>query len=262
VVAFSLSQHKNIVIPSEVRAARDLLHVRVPHPFTLFVKGARVNHHNHHPLLHSHKFTKGAPGSAVWNLGLGFPFLRWSPNKTTCHPEERPSAKREARRRTRRRTSTLASCLPSQSRIWGAPPSICEGGSWGAFFPSSRTKTPVIPSEVRAARDLLHVQVPHPFTPFVKGARANCDDHHEHLHSPHLGVALSPLACTIRALKLPSCTPNSASVHKGSSSTARQPSNFIARQSRRRGLQLATALLAGTSPPNAKKYFPRNLSNF
>jgi hypothetical protein len=76
------------------------------------------------------------PSSGTWVLGL-FPRIK---NSTPCHPEERLSAKRIARRRTRRRTSTLASCLPSQSRIRGAPPSICEGGSWGLLFRSSNTK--------------------------------------------------------------------------------------------------------------------------
>jgi hypothetical protein len=55
-------------------------HLRwVPHPFTQFVKGARVNHQNQLTHLHSPTNAKGAPGSAFWNLGLGFSFLPGCP---------------------------------------------------------------------------------------------------------------------------------------------------------------------------------------
>jgi hypothetical protein len=44
-----------VVIPSEVRGARDLLFLsaRVPHPFTPFVKGAQGDHHNQRKSLHA-----------------------------------------------------------------------------------------------------------------------------------------------------------------------------------------------------------------
>jgi hypothetical protein len=120
---------------------------RVPHPFTPFVKGAQGDHNNQRKHLHLRSNAKGAPGSDVWNLGLGFsclsyrvphPFTHFVKGaqgdrnnqrkplhalckKDRCHPEERLFAKREARRRTRRRISTFASCLPSPHQDSGRP---------------------------------------------------------------------------------------------------------------------------------------------
>jgi hypothetical protein len=167
---------------------------RVPHPFTPFVKSARVNHHNQHEHLHAHKKHEGCPrfrslepGSrgffpsspgcptcrfCMWDLGLAFSFsviLR-----SACPP----SAKRAGGRDEGPQPTYLAA-------IPNSPVSFprCLRVSLGSSVSLLEQKNCHPERSPRSEESAFLPRVPHPFTHSVKGARVNHHDQQEHLHA-------------------------------------------------------------------------------